>query len=181
MSILNKLRFLFGLIKFEITMVGKDAKTYVTQELAIGQELYVQTDAETIVLVPAGSYQMEDGTTIEVDEAGIIQEIEAPEAETPETPETEMAEEPKQEEPKQEEPVEEFDAKLEIETLKTEIKKLQDALILAVEEKEKMAKEITELSKEPAATSITLTTDKVEEVSCNSTVSRLMNYKKNKR
>ena len=49
---------------------------------------------------------------------------------------------------------------------------------MAVEEKEIMSKKVIELSKEPVTTSITKTTEKEEKVKYNSTVDRLLNYKK---
>lgn len=182
MSILNKLKFLFGMIKFEVMLKGKDGKDYVCDDLEVGKELYVQTDAETITIVPDGDYAFEDGTMIKV-EGGVISEVTKEETpaepeteaemstETPETPET----------PETQEPEITFNAELEIKSLKEEVERLKTALLTAVEEKEKMAKQVTELSKEPAVTSITLTTDSVEEVSHSSAVSKLMNYKKNKR
>lgn len=175
MSMIQKLKFLFGMIKFEITLKGKDNKTYVCDALEVGKELYVQTDDETIVNVVDGDYAFEDGTIIKV-EGGVISEISK--EETPaEEPESEMSAETP-ETPETQEPEITFNAELEIKSLKEEVERLKTALITAVDEKEKMAKEITELSKEPAAPSITLTTDKVYEVNYRPAVSRLMNYKK---
>lgn len=177
MNLLTKLKFLFGMIEFEVMLKGKDGKDYVCDALEVGKELYVKTDDETIVAVPDGEYGFEDGTIVKV-ESGLISEIEKEEAPQEPAPEADMSAETPETPAETQEP---FNAESEIKTLKEEVERLKTALLTAVEEKEKMAKEITELSKEPAATSITLTTDKVEEVSCNSTVSRLMNYKKNKR
>ena len=175
MNLLKKIKFLFGLHKFEVALKGKDGKDYLCDALEIGNELYIKTDDTTIVAVPDGTYDFEDGTVITVTE-GLISEIVKPEE-----PEAEPASEEAAEDEPVAEPTEpDFDVEAEIAAIKDEIAKLKDALMLAVEHKETLEKKVVELSKEPETESITKTTEKEEKVKYNSTVSRLMNYKKNK-
>lgn len=66
----------------------KDGTSCSYDKMEVGGLLKIKTDPETEVTAPAGSYELEDGTKIVCDEAGVITEVipveEKPEEEKPE-------------------------------------------------------------------------------------------------
>lgn len=178
MNISKKIKFMLGLIRFEVEIKGMDGIIYVTESLEVGGELYVKTDAETIVLCPDGEYEMEDGTIVSVME-GKISEIKTKEVEEPELETTEASVEAEEEPSK---PGMDFEE--EITSLKDEIKKLKDAISLIVENNnkvEELEKQVAEFAKQPAAKSITKITEISEVKTGNKKVDVLVNMAKAKK
>ena len=83
---LNQIREVLGLeIKMEMVKLVDGVTTVEYERLEPGFPVFVVAeDGSTKTPAPAGEHTLEDGTTIEVDEAGILMEVSAPEvAEAP--------------------------------------------------------------------------------------------------
>jgi uncharacterized protein YuzE len=78
---LNQVREVLGMeIKLEIVKL-MDGTTVEVEKFEPGFPAYIVSEDGSKVLAPAGEHTLEDGTTIELDENGLIVEIEAAEAE----------------------------------------------------------------------------------------------------
>jgi hypothetical protein len=80
---LNQIREVLGMdIKLEMVKLVDGVTTIEYERLEPGFPVFViAEDGETKTPAPAGEHKLEDGTEIEVDEAGIIVEVSAPEVE----------------------------------------------------------------------------------------------------
>lgn len=80
---LNQIREVLGMdIKLEMVKLVDGVTTIEYERLEPGFPVFViAEDGETKTPAPAGSHKLEDGTEIEVDEAGMIMEVSAPEVE----------------------------------------------------------------------------------------------------
>lgn len=80
---LNQIREVLGMdIKLEMVKLVDGVTTIEYERLEPGFPVFViAEDGETKTPAPAGEHKLEDGTEIEVDEAGMIVEVSAPEVE----------------------------------------------------------------------------------------------------
>ena len=86
---LNQIREVLGMeIKLEMVKLVDGVTTIEYERLEPGFPVFVVAeDGSTKTPAPAGEHKLEDGTTIEVDEAGMIVEVSAEEPEETEAPE----------------------------------------------------------------------------------------------
>lgn len=74
----NKLKSLFGITNFKANAVLKDGTELIIEgDIAVGVQVFVNT-VDGNKPLPAGTYELEDGTMITVDENGIITDIVEP-------------------------------------------------------------------------------------------------------
>lgn len=175
MSLITRLMFRFKSYKFEVAIKGKDGKEYVADTLEVGKELYVKTDDTTIVIVPDGTYEMEDGSIVEVKD-GVIASI---------TPMEQEDKDEKLEGENKPETESKFDAENEIKTLRDEIENLKKAILDVANEKEVLKKEkkeltdtVEKLSKEPAEKSLLKKDEKISEKKMDPTVKYILSKTK---
>ena len=140
-----------------------DGKRIFTEADLFEVGVTVQVETEEGMAILVGEHVLEDGTKIVCDEAGVIIEMEAPEAEE------EPVEEPVEEELAEEEVIEEEFSfkKADYDEMMSRIEKLEEVLLGAVEALNKTNSELNEkveaLSAQPAAQPIKTRKPVVEE------------------
>jgi hypothetical protein len=130
-SLINQIKTLLGMeVKLEQMKLMDGVTVLEADMFEAGNEIFVVTEDEQKIPVPVGEYEMEDGRILVVVEEGIISEIKEKEAEEEEAPE----QAPIEEEAKKEQ---------EMETAKSNPKKVVESTI-----KESFFSEIEALKKE---------------------------------
>ena len=142
MDLKNQILVALGLDKGEeVTMAwqGKsdDGTLFVStaEELEEGADFSVLTEDGTTILAPIGTYRLDSGVSVRIEEEGVIAEIIQSETETEEVEEEEMAEEL----------VVEDDA---FERLSERVQNLEDAIADLKEDKVEATEEVEELAVE---------------------------------
>ena len=142
MDLKNQILVALGLDKGEeVTMAwqGKsdDGTLFVStaEELEEGADFSVLTEDGTTILAPIGTYRLDSGVSVRIEEEGVIAEIIQSETETEEVEEEEMAEELEVED----------DA---FERLSERVQNLEDAIADLKEDKVEATEEVEELSEE---------------------------------
>ena len=142
MDLKNQILVALGLDKGEeVTMAwqGKsdDGTLFVStaEELEEGADFSVLTEDGTTILAPIGTYRLDSGVSVRIEEEGVIAEIIQSETETEEVEEEEMTEELEVED----------DA---FERLSERVQNLEDAIADLKEDKVEATEEVEELSEE---------------------------------
>ena len=142
MDLKNQILVALGLDKGEeVTMAwqGKsdDGTLFVStaEELEEGADFSVLTEDGTTILAPIGTYRLDSGVSVRIEEEGVIAEIIQSETETEEVEEEEMTEELEVED----------DA---FERLVERVQNLEDAIADLKEDKVEATEEVEELSEE---------------------------------
>ena len=142
MDLKNQILVALGLDKGEeVTMAwqGKsdDGTLFVStaEELEEGADFSVLTEDGTTILAPIGTYRLDSGVSVRIEEEGVIAEIIQSETETEEVEEEEMAEELEVED----------DA---FERLSERVQNLEDAIADLKEDKVEATEEVEELAVE---------------------------------
>ena len=142
MDLKNQILVALGLDKGEeVTMAwqGKsdDGTLFVStaEELEEGADFSVLTEDGTTILAPIGTYRLDSGVSVRIEEEGVIAEIIQSETETEEVEEEEMAEELEVED----------DA---FERLSERVQNLEDAIADLKEDKVEATEEVEELAEE---------------------------------
>lgn len=153
---LNLIRQVLGMaVKLETAKL-QDGAVINFEELEPGYPVFAE---DGVTPLAEGEYMLEDGTSIKVDENGLISEIMPPsaEVETPAEPEAEVeqAEEaPTEETPTEEAPVEEAQPSDEIKSLTEKVDALYIMVESVVNEIEEMKTKMEKFSSQPASPKI---------------------------
>lgn len=136
----NKIKELLGLEVKLATMKLEDGAVIEAEAFEAGNEIFVVTDEDRIAL-PVGTYKLEDGKSLVIEEEGVIASIGEAEAEAEES-----------EEDLKEDKME-YASKEEMAEVKTAIRELQNAIEAMMpkeekEDKEEMASEVEETKEE---------------------------------
>lgn len=135
-NILNQVKELLGMEAKLATMKLEDGATIEAESFEAGQEVFIVTDEDRIA-VPVGSYPLEGGQVLVIEEEGVIAEIRSSESEGDES-EEELKEDKM-----------EYASKEELAEVKSAIDELRQAIeAMKPEEKEEMAEEPKEEVKE---------------------------------
>ena len=140
----NKIKELLGLEVKLATMKLEDGAVIEAEAFEAGNEIFVVTDEDRIAL-PVGTYKLEDGKSLVIEEEGVIASIGEAEAEA-------EAEAEESEEDLKEDKME-YASKEEMAEVKSAIRELQNAIEAMMpkeekEDKEEMASEVEETKEE---------------------------------
>ena len=168
MDIKKQIKVALGLEEEEVKL-GFQAKTEdgtivvsTADELAVGVDMSVLTEDGTTILLPVGTYKLEDGTMVKIEEEGVVAEVMPAETEE-ETAETEEVEAAEQELKHTDE-----HKYADIEERMTKLEKAVDELVKEFgKDKEEMSEEVvleeeTEEKSDSPKTVTTKTTEVVE-------------------
>lgn len=133
----NKIKTLLGITNFKANAVLKDGTELLIEgDIAVGVEVKIVTP-DGNKLLPAGSYELDDGTLITVDENGKITEIKEPETK-PQEPDV----------PVQETEQEKLTIEEEVAKIDERLTKLEETVASITKQESELQKEKEELSKQ---------------------------------
>jgi len=159
-EMLKEVKTLLGM-EIKLEQMKLDNGTVLEAEaFEAGNEVFIVTEDERVAL-PIGSYTLEDGRELVVEEEGIIKEVKSMEEEVEEAPEVEVEVEAA------DEPVAEYATKEEL----AEVKSMIDEIKAMLEPKEEMSEvSQTELSEIPVEVAEELSAPAVEPINTSAEV-----------